>query len=81
LQFGTKFQSLTRLPGSDGFSAPCPSGVRLAKRPPDVSSGKPDKPDLTVEILAQYSYRAAVFSLPGQRIHSIKLFPFKDERL
>jgi len=34
-----------------------------------------------VEILARYSYRAAVFFLPDRKIHSIKLFPFEDERL
>ena len=36
---------------------------------------------VSVEILARYSYRAAVFSLPERKIHSVKLLPFKDERL
>jgi hypothetical protein len=34
-----------------------------------------------VEILARHSYRGAVLSLPERKIHSIKLLPFKDERL
>ena len=40
-------------PGLGRYFRPGPSGVRLAKRPPDVPSGKPDKPDLTVKILAR----------------------------
>jgi hypothetical protein len=42
-----------------GLFRACPSGVRPAKRPPDVPSGKPDKPDLTVEILARWHHRGS----------------------
>jgi hypothetical protein len=34
-----------------------------------------------VKILARWSHRAAVFSLPARKISSIKLLPAKQERL
>ncbi len=59
----------------------CPSGVRLAKGPLDLSSGKPDKPDLTVEILARSFDRTPVFSSPKRKILTIKPLPFKPDTL
>ena len=58
-----------------------PSGVGLAKRPPDLSSGKPDKPNLTVEILARWEHRAIEFSSLKCKILAIKPLPFKLDTL
>ena len=42
-----------------------PSGVRLAKRPPDVSSGKPDKRASPSKMLDGGQHRLALFSCSG----------------
>jgi len=68
-----------RKSGLAAFSAPCPEGVRTAKGPPDLSSGKPDKPlspsksSHDIHIALRCSPRWHEKSLPSIRFHLTKL--------